>query len=443
MLSPVAVAGCAIDFIIAAICFYVRHRAAGRDCLTYFGIAHFSNAVSYALLIPVQPGLGLDEWLDGGGGYVLGFAVILSAMLFIGGTLRIRYGVGAWRLVVVTVCLSTLLMFALGMVMTAGAAARASIALNAATALISGGMLFVGGTPFYRLTGFSLLARAVMVGLLALLPATPEGANLFMTIGILNVVFIAATGFGIILIELDDARRLAADASNAKTQFIANMSHELRTPLNAIIGFSEILEGRSFSPSPEQGRHYASLVLQAGRHLLGMVNALLDMASIEARRENLQMERVEPHALVAECTAMLASEIATKSIRLTMPANDTGAQVITDPRALRQILLSLIGNAVKFSPPESEIRIAIDKPDKGPVAIRIEDRGPGIAAQHLARIFEPFFQSDDTYSRAKGGVGLGLAIAQRLAQASGGSIAVESELGRGSRFSVLLPRADP
>src|SRR5690606_2823387 len=134
------------------------------------------------------------------------------------------------------------------------------------------------------------------------------------------------------------------------TQFIANMSHELRTPLNAIIGFSEILEGRAFSPTPEQGRHYAGLVLQSGRHLLGLVNTLLDMSSIEARRDNLQMEPARADEVLASCAAMLASEAAAKQIHLRLPAAAPAVEVLTDPRALRQILLCLIGNAVKFSP---------------------------------------------------------------------------------------------
>lgn len=439
MLSPVAVAGCAINFIIAAICFYVRRRAGGRDCLDFFALAHFANTLTYALLVPVQPGAAFDAWLDGGGGYVLTLAITFAAVLFLGGTLRIRFDILAWRPVIIGTIVISVLGCLLGLVATPGTAARAAIAFNALLSLVAGSLLFLGQTPFYRLTGFSLLARAVMVALLAIMPATAEGQNLFMTIGILNVVFIAATGFGIILVELDDARRVAADANNAKTQFIANMSHELRTPLNAIIGFSEILEGRAFSPSPEQGRHYASLVLQAGRHLLGMVNALLDMASIEARRENLQPQPVRVDTLLAECVAMLAGEAGARQIRLRMPPAAGAIDVTTDPRALRQILLSLIGNAIKFSPPESDVRIDIEAPADGPVVVSVTDRGPGIAAAHLARIFDPFFQSGDTYSRAKGGVGLGLAIAQRLAQALGGSIAVDSREGQGSRFSIILP----
>lgn len=441
MYSPVAIAGCAINLIIAAICLYVRYRQGGRDWLSLFAGAHLAAAAGYGLIVPFPPGPALQALLNTPGGYAVGLAVILSAAGFASGSLRLRYQLPAWRIAACLSAMLVLVMLVVGQAYDPYAALQIVFPLNVLTSILAGGLFLLGPTAFYRLTGISWLGRAVMAMILAFLPATPEGQSLFLTVGVLNIILISATGFGLILIELDHARRQAAEASHAKTQFIANMSHELRTPLNAIIGFSEILEGRAFSPTPEQGRHYASLILQSGRHLLGMVNALLDMATIEARGEKLQTETVRADSLVTECTAMLAADAATKQIDLQVVMAGQPVEVMTDPRALRQILLNLIGNAIKFSPPMSVVRIDLELSTGNAVTIRVADHGPGISAADLPRIFDPFFQCGNAYNRAKGGVGLGLAIAQRLAIALGGSIAVDSREGAGSAFAIILPQA--
>jgi two-component system cell cycle sensor histidine kinase PleC len=283
-----------------------------------------------------------------------------------------------------------------------------------------------------------LIARGVVTGSLAVLAGMAGAEATFTALGVLNVIFIAATGFGMILIELDDARQRALDADLAKSQFVANMSHELRTPLNAILGFAELLEGRAFSPSPQQASGYASLISQAGRHLLGIINSLLDMAAIEAKREKLKLETVRLDEVVASSVDLLTGEAARKGVALKLD-NAGPVEIVSDARALRQILLNLIGNAVKFSPAESVVDIRLVTPGNGRLHLSIADRGPGISTSDFKRIFEPFWQAGDTYSRAYGGVGLGLAIAQRLAEALGGSIAVESRKGEGSTFTIILP----
>lgn len=443
MFSPVSVSGCAINLIIALVLIYIRVHRGGRDWLLVFALAHAANAITYALIIPYPHGAALTNFLNSPWGLSLSFGRIISAALTIAAALLLCHGLRPWRTTAIVTAIACAGLVAWSFLASPYAAFQAAFAIGALASLSVGIITFRGPTIFYKWLGITWIGRGAMVTILAFVSQVPGGNAWFDTIGILNVVFIAATGFSLILIELDDARRIAADASNAKTQFIANMSHELRTPLNAIIGFSEILEGRAFSPSPEQGRHYAGLVLQAGRHLLGMVDALLDMASIEARHEKLEPQSVRADAMVKECAAMLATEAANRQVRLRIAADGGSLDLVTDPRALRQILLNLMGNAVKFSPPDGEVGIEIEAPDDGPIVIRISDQGPGIAAHHLQRIFDPFFQSDDTYSRAKGGVGLGLAIAHRLAAALGGSIAVDSRLGSGSQFAVILPRSGP
>ncbi|MBL8708576.1 MAG: HAMP domain-containing histidine kinase [Rhodospirillaceae bacterium] len=436
--SPVAVSGCAINLIIAAICFYVRRFRDGRHSLSFFGSAHLVNGFVYLLIIPLPPGPALSAAFDSPYAYLLALGVVTSSACVLAGAWAISHPVRFTRKFALAVGIAYLMLVGLGLVAGTTDAFRAAMILNVLSALVSGAVFLQGRTAFYKLTGATWLVRTIMTLALTLLPTTAAGQQVFVTIGTLNVIFIAATGFGIILIELDDARRAAADASAAKSQFIANMSHELRTPLNAIIGFAELVEGRAFVPSQVQSQQYGSLILQAGHHLLSLVNTLLDMASIEAGRENLMPEPVSADEIAGECVKMLEGDARLARVILELVA--VPATVTADPRALRQILLILIGNAIKFSPAETRIRIEVAAPESRTAAIRIIDQGPGMRAEDIGRIFEPFYQSGDTYSRARGGLGLGLSIAQRLAAALRGSITVESRMGAGSTFTVLLPR---
>ncbi|TDQ82221.1 phospho-acceptor domain-containing protein [Dongia mobilis] len=438
--SPVAVSGCAINLIIAAICYYVRRFRDGRQGLAFFGGAHLINGIVYLLIIPLPPGPQLSAALASPFAYLLALGVVASSACVLAGAWAIDHRLRFQRRFVLAIGIAYLILVGLGLGVGADIAFRGAMILNVCSALVAGVLFLQGRTAFYKLTGATWLLRTVMTLVLALLPPTLAGQQYFITIGILNVIFIAATGFGIILTELDDARQAASDASAAKSQFIANMSHELRTPLNAIIGFAEMVEGRAFAPTLQQSQQYGSLILQAGRHQLGLVDMLLDMASIEAGRDSLVPQSMAADKMAEECVRMLAGEADRAGVVLHTATEPI--TVMADPRALRQILIALINNAIKFSPAGAAVRVEVSMAGPGRTAIRVCDRGDGISLTELGRIFEPFFQAGDTYTRAKGGLGLGLAIAQRLATALGGSIAVESQPGMGSTFTLLLPRGE-
>jgi signal transduction histidine kinase len=369
---------------------------------------------------------------------------LVSVGAAVGGMLRLVFGLPGWRIGGALLAALVVLAIGIALVTTQYQSFQAVVIISTLSFLAMAAMTWRGPTAFYYMLGLTWLLRGLMGSGLAYASAFADSQAMFQTVGILNVIFISATGFALCLIELDDARLATEDADRAKTQFIANMSHELRTPLNAIIGFSELLEGRVFEPSSAQSRQYAGLIQSAGRHLLGIINALLDMASIEARRENLDFEIVYVSRLTAGAVELVGTEAERRSVVLRTLGISQTVEAATDARALRQILLNLVTNAVKFSEPNGLIEIAVTRdPAQDCCRISVRDQGPGIGADDMRRIFEPFWQAGDTFSRAHGGVGLGLSIAQRLAQALGATLSVESVKGEGSTFTIILPLSAP
>ena len=440
MFSPVAVAGCAINLLVALILVYMRYGRRGRDWLALFAIAHAASGIAYGLLIPFADSAGLTAYLAGPWGLVHSFFRLIPVGAALGGMAWLIYGLPGWRIGSAVLAFTCVFVLGMALLVSHYASFQAVIIIGTLGFLGMAAMAWRGPTVFYRMLGLTWILRGVMGAGLAYASAFADSQALFQTIGILNIIFISATGFALCLIELDDARLATEDADRAKTQFIANMSHELRTPINAIIGFSELLEGRVFEPSGAQTRQYAGMIQGAGRHLLGIINALLDMASIEARRENLHFETIAIDRLTATAVDLVATEAERKGVVLRTIGADQPLEAVTDARALRQILLNLVTNAVKFSEPDSVIEVAIARdPTRDCCRISVRDQGPGIGADDMRRIFEPFWQAGDTFSRAHGGVGLGLPIAQRLAQAIGATLAVESVKGEGSTFAILLP----
>ena len=245
----------------------------------------------------------------------------------------------------------------------------------------------------------------------------------------------------------DDAlrKRFEAETANAsKTAFLANMSHELRTPLNAILGFSEIIGQECFGPVGSlRYKDYANDIHSSGAHLLSLINDLLDVAKIEAGR----ME-ISPHPLDARRTFDIALKLAgskasEKSQTLTIDVEPSCPPLHADERALKQILINLVSNAVKFTPQGGRIEVLASKARDGGFQIMVRDNGPGIPRDKLDSIFTPFSQVDNRYDRQTGGTGLGLALVRGLSELHGGRAWIESDAGAGCTAFVVLPVKAP
>ena len=241
---------------------------------------------------------------------------------------------------------------------------------------------------------------------------------------------------------LEEVNQQLREATKAKDQFLAVMSHELRTPINAIMGYSDLLDlGVKGELNPDQ-QAMVTRVRETSRHLLGLINEVLDLAKIGSGRIDLVLAEVDVSAIVERAAQQILPMATAKKLTLEtisdMPPN-VPARVIADETRLAQIVINLLSNAVKFT---STGRVSVRYGLHGErIAIAVRDTGPGIPAQQLDRIFEEFYQIEGGLSRSTGGTGLGLAIARRFAQLMGGDITVQSEIGAGSEFVLTLPQA--
>ncbi len=236
---------------------------------------------------------------------------------------------------------------------------------------------------------------------------------------------------------LGQARRDAEKADHAKSEFLSRMSHELRTPLNAILGFSQLLEMSALDARQREGTGH---ILKAGRHLLGLIDEVLDVARIESGRMDFDFASVETEVVLRDCMAMLQPMAATRSITLALePATAEAGptRVWADERRLRQVVLNLLSNAVKYSYPTGRVTLTSQPLPGNPARVRIgvRDTGPGISTADRARLFTPFERLGAQHTTTEGS-GLGLALTKRLTEAMGGAIDVESTLGAGSFFWV-------
>jgi len=245
-------------------------------------------------------------------------------------------------------------------------------------------------------------------------------------------------------IELDDARRVAESANAAKSGFLATVSHELRTPLNAILGFSDMLSKQTLGPIEDQRYvEYAIDINKSGVHLLQLINDILDLAKLEAGKTLIDSASVNVEVLLDNVAALLGPEAEQKGLQLLFEtADDMPASIVGDGLRLRQVLINLVGNALKFTEAGSvTIGMQLTQFPSGDDAfeISVTDTGVGIPADKVSRLFERFTQADDRRNRAQGGVGLGLSICRELVSLMNGQIACESEVGVGTTFRVTLP----
>jgi PAS domain S-box-containing protein len=276
----------------------------------------------------------------------------------------------------------------------------------------------------------------------------------------------AATGF-IELVEdvtelkkaerrLIQANHIAQAANRAKSEFLANMSHEIRTPMTAILGFADLLDAEIMCCSDcregamcqhrQNGREAVNTIQRNGRHLLDVINDILDLSKIEAEKFQIEPIRCSPLQLVAEVLSLLRPQAAEKHLslktELTHPLPET---IVTDPLRLRQVLVNLVGNAIKFTD-QGEVRLAVRLNADGghsSLCFDVIDTGIGMSEEQVGNLFRPFCQVDNSSTRRFGGTGLGLCISKHLAEALGGSIEVHSEPGRGSTFSVTIDPGPP
>ena len=240
----------------------------------------------------------------------------------------------------------------------------------------------------------------------------------------------------------DDLRRTSREAqfaNAAKTMFLANMSHELRTPLNAVIGFSEMIAGRVLGEQSPRYFEYARDIGESGRYLLSIIEDLLDMSRIELGKIQLKEETIVLADLVGDVVKFVSLRAQEKSLQIRCLGLEAMPRITADPKAMRQTLINLLTNAVKFSHPGAPIEIKGEIESGGGVALSVTDRGIGIAQEDLAHIFEPFWQNEAHRKRNKDGVGLGLALTQRLIQAHDGTVEIKSREGEGTTVTIHLP----
>ena len=236
--------------------------------------------------------------------------------------------------------------------------------------------------------------------------------------------------------ELDDARRAAERSNHYKSRFLAGMSHELRTPLNAVIGFSELLEQEVFGALNKKQHDYVVNVLASGRHLLAIVNDILDLSKVEAGRFEIVREFTPIHTIVESALSVVESIRVKHGVNVVSDLPGDLPDLYVDPVRIKQVLYNLLSNAVKFSPRGAVVNVRA-RAAGGVLEISVEDRGSGVSYQDLPKLFREFEQLAP--GSQSGGTGLGLALSKRLVELHGGSIGVESEFGHGSRFWVRLP----
>ena len=242
-------------------------------------------------------------------------------------------------------------------------------------------------------------------------------------------------------VALHAAKVDAELASKAKSEFIANMSHELRTPLNAIIGFSDMLHTRT-TTDPDKAHQYTGYIRQAAFHLLDLINSILDVSKIQAGKLAVEKEPVELMPILSSCLLIVEAKAREKDIMVSSSITPDFPLILGDALRLKQILINLLGNAVKFTPDRGRIRVESYRLDDERAAIEVSDTGIGMSPNEIETAIRPFGQIDTAFNKRHEGTGLGLPIAYALTRMHGGELRIRSEKGRGTSIRVTLPVAE-
>jgi signal transduction histidine kinase len=238
--------------------------------------------------------------------------------------------------------------------------------------------------------------------------------------------------------EIEDKRRQLEAANRHKSEFLANVSHELRTPLNAIIGFSEVLQERLFGELNEKQAEYTDDILSSGRHLLSLINDILDLSKIEAGRMDLEVATFDLPGAIENALLLIRERASRHGIKIDRTIDNRLGDFSGDERKVKQILVNLLTNAVKFTPEGGQIHVEAALGDNA-VIVSVADTGIGIAPEDQEAVFEEFRQVGTNYAQKREGTGLGLTLTKRFVEMHGGKIWVESEPGKGSKFTFTLP----